>query len=71
MGKEDNDVINTGGEMSEAEIDYNLMETFPASDPPSWTSGIGPNRKPHEQFEGETPSPDDPSHQNQSVEEEE
>ena len=23
--------------MSESEIDLNLIETFPASDPPSWT----------------------------------
>jgi len=28
------------GEMSEAEIDNNLAQTFPASDPPSWTLGI-------------------------------
>ena len=26
-------------EMSEAEIDRNLADTFPASDPPSWTLG--------------------------------
>lgn len=25
--------------MSEAEIDLNLIDTFPASDPPSWTLG--------------------------------
>src|ERR687883_469 len=29
----------SGGAMSEAEIDRNLMGSFPASDPPSWTLG--------------------------------
>ena len=26
-------------DMSEGEIDLNLVQTFPASDPPSWTLG--------------------------------
>lgn len=34
-----------GGEMSEAEIDRNLQETFPASDPPSWTLGTDHQRE--------------------------
>lgn len=33
-------------EISEDEIDRNLMGTFPASDPPSWTLGVGRDRKP-------------------------
>lgn len=40
-------------EMSEAEIDRNLQETFPASDPPSWTLGTN-----HRQ---EAPPPDEES----------
>jgi hypothetical protein len=32
-------------EMSEAEIDGNLQETFPASDPPSWTLGTDHRRE--------------------------
>jgi hypothetical protein len=31
--------ITDDGRMSEAEIDKNLQDTFPASDPPSWTLG--------------------------------
>jgi len=30
----------TINEISEDEIDGNLMGTFPASDPPSWTLGV-------------------------------
>ena len=33
-------------EISEAEIDMNLAQTFPASDPPSWTLGIDHRAKP-------------------------
>lgn len=58
----------TGGEMmSEAEVDYNVMGSFPASDPPSWTLGVRPRKTTREDFEGERPSPEDPSHQNQTT----
>jgi hypothetical protein len=33
-------------EMSEEEIDRNLAETFPASDPPSWTLGTDHREEP-------------------------
>ena len=48
---------STGGEagsdaeMSEAEIDCNVMGSFPASDPPSWTLGVSPHKKEHSHFE--------------------
>ena len=34
-----------GEAMGEAEIDRNLQETFPASDPPSWTLGTDHQRE--------------------------
>ena len=58
-----------GEQMSEAEIDYNVMGSFPASDPPSWTLGVRPHKTTREDFEGEKPSPHDPSHQNEPDEE--
>lgn len=63
------DEARVGGEqMSEAEIDYNVMGSFPASDPPSWTLGVRPHKTCSEEFEGEKPSPNDPSHQNEPPE---
>ena len=51
-----------GEEMSEAEIDRNLQETFPASDPPSWTLGTNhrqeaptPEEEPPAQGESKSP----------------
>jgi len=63
------DDTRVGGEsMSEEEIDYNLMGSFPASDPPSWTLGVRRHKTSCEEFEGEKPSPNDPSHQNEPPE---
>ena len=64
-GREDAGVRQGGEQMSEAEIDYNVMGSFPASDPPSWTLGVRPRKTTREEFEGEKPSPHDPSHQNE------
>ena len=36
----DDSEFSTDDPMSEAEIDRNLVDSFPASDPPSWTLGI-------------------------------
>lgn len=65
---EDADVRQGGDQMSEAEIDYNVMGSFPASDPPSWTLGVRPHKTSRDEFEGEKPSPHDPSHQNEPPE---
>ena len=62
--KGDDEAAPRVGEMSEEEIDYNVMGTFPASDPPSWTLGVRPHKTSREEFEGEKSSASDPSHQN-------
>lgn len=41
------------GEMSEAEIDDTLTDSFPASDPPSWTLGSDHANSKEEQQGGE------------------
>jgi hypothetical protein len=65
---EDENERHAGEQMSEAEIDYNVMGSFPASDPPSWTLGVRPHKTTREDFEGAKPSPHDPSHQNEPIE---
>ena len=63
---EERGVPTRGGDrMSETEVDYNVMGTFPASDPPSWTLGVRPHKTWREEFEGEKPSTSEPSHQNE------
>lgn len=47
------------GRMSEAEIDKNLQDTFPASDPPSWT--LGTNRHQEESPAKDESDEDEPS----------
>jgi hypothetical protein len=37
------------GGMSESEIDDNLEESFPASDPPSWTLGTDHDEDTHDE----------------------
>jgi len=54
--------------VSEEEVDYNVMGSFPASDPPSWTLGVRPNKTFHTEFGGDVPGPDNPSYQNEPPE---
>jgi hypothetical protein len=49
-----------GDEMSEAEIDKNLQDTFPASDPPSWT--LGTNHREETSVENESDKDEPPRH---------
>ena len=63
----DDEFQTEAGDICEAEIDYNVMGTFPASDPPSWTLGVSPRKKLRSHFDEEIPSVNAPSHQNQTV----
>ena len=48
--------VDPEANMSEDEIDRNLIETFPASDPPSWTLGTDHRDKPLEKQGDESDS---------------
>jgi hypothetical protein len=50
-----------GGEMDEREIDANLEDTFPASDPPSWTVGTDHSANP------QTPINDESTNTNEEL----
>jgi len=53
--KDQNVAANESDErtMPEAEIDETLEQSFPASDPPSWTLGVDPHPQTEEDKDGQ------------------
>jgi hypothetical protein len=62
MAKDEKGAIQSDSQqsdaMSEDEIDNNLMETFPASDPPSWTLGTNHRQEVESEEDKSTDSDD-------------
>jgi hypothetical protein len=62
MEKDEKDINQSdsqqGDAMSEDEIDNNLMGTFPASDPPSWTLGTNHRQEVQSEEDKSTDSDD-------------
>jgi hypothetical protein len=56
--EQENDEKNKN-EMSEAEIDENLEDSFPASDAPSWTLGSNHGAATRQQSESDEPRKDE------------